>query len=67
MVMVSDGVAQSFEDGVWLASMLAGEWDDTLSLEESAARILARAKSDKGRRDDMTVGVARICSANLTA
>jgi len=65
VVMVSDGVAQSFEDGVWLASMLAGEWDDTLSLSESAARILARAKGERRCRDDMTVGVAKICAASV--
>jgi len=60
VVMVSDGVAQSFEDGVWLASMLASEWDDRLSLSESAERILARAKADRRRADDMTVGIVRI-------
>ncbi len=64
IVMVSDGVAQSFEDGVWLASMLANEWEDGLDLTESATKILARARSDSNRRDDMTVGVMRICLAN---
>jgi len=64
VVMVSDGVAQSFEDGVWLATMLAREWDDERSLRDSAEMILARALEKVGaRRDDMTVGVVRICDA----
>ena len=61
IVMVSDGVAQSLEDGVWLANLLTYEWDDDLSL--MADKILDNAVFANRRSDDMTVILARVDEA----
>lgn len=58
IIMLSDGVAQSLEDGVWLANLLTYEWED--DLDTMAAKILDNAVLTNKRSDDMTVMLARI-------
>ncbi len=60
IVMVSDGVSQSFEDGAWLLSMLSDEIDPKGSLTTVARSILERAKKKNERSDDMTVVAVRV-------
>lgn len=64
IVMVSDGVAQSLEDGIWLANLLTYEWDDDLSA--MAEKILDNAVFANHRSDDMTVILARVGEAALS-
>lgn len=59
VVMISDGVSQSFEDGVWLAGMLS-ELDGDSPLDAVTAKILDAAKTNNRRSDDMTVTAVRI-------
>ncbi len=61
IVMLSDGVAQSLEDGIWLANMLTYEWIDDLQL--MAEKILDGAVLNNSRSDDMTAVLLRICDA----
>ncbi len=60
IVMISDGVSQSFEDGAWLLSMLADEIDAGGSLANISRSILERAKKNNERSDDMTVVAVRV-------
>lgn len=59
VVMISDGIAQSFEDGLWLTEMLSEEILPTSPLPSIARAILERAKQKNERSDDMTVVVLR--------
>ncbi len=61
IIIVSDGIAQSFEDGIWLTELVCLEWDDNLDL--MARRILSEAKQNNKRSDDMTVGLIRVIDA----
>lgn len=61
IIIVSDGIAQSFEDGIWLTELVCLEWDDNLDL--MARRILSEAKRNNKRSDDMTVGLVRVIDA----
>ncbi len=58
IIMLSDGVAQSLEDGVWLANLLTYEWEDDLNT--MAAKILDNAALTNKRSDDMTVVLVRV-------
>ena len=58
IIMISDGVAQSLEDGVWLANLLTYEWEDDLSA--MAEKILDNACLNNKRSDDMTAALIRI-------
>lgn len=58
IVMLSDGIAASLEDGVWLANLLTYEWED--NLQNMADKILEVAAVESGRADDMTVILIRI-------
>ncbi len=60
IVMISDGVSQSFEDGAWLLSMLSEEIDADGSLANIARSILEQAKKNNERSDDMTVVAVRV-------
>ena len=60
IVMISDGVSQSFEDGVWLLSMLSEEIDASGPLSNIARSILEQAKKKNERSDDMTVVAVRV-------
>jgi len=63
VIMISDGVSQSFEDGVWLLEHLSDRIDPTDSLSSIARRILETAKEKNQRSDDMTVELVRIGEA----
>jgi len=58
IVMLSDGIAQSLEDGVWLANLLTYEWEDNLT--GMAEKILDTATEKNNRKDDMTVVLLRV-------
>ena len=60
--MLSDGVAQSLEDGIWLANLLTYEWEDHLGT--MAEKILDNAAINNKRSDDMTAVLIRICEAS---
>lgn len=60
IIMISDGISQSFEDGIWLADLLSSGIDPDCGLEDIAAIILEAAKSNNRRSDDMTVSAIRI-------
>ena len=62
IIMLSDGVAGSLEDGVWLANLLTYEWEDELSM--MADKILDNAALSNKRSDDMTVALIRIGEAD---
>jgi serine/threonine protein phosphatase PrpC len=66
IVMISDGVSQSFEDGVWLLSLLSEDTDPTAPLSYLAHRILDEAKRKNQRSDDMTVELIRIAEETDT-
>lgn len=59
IIMISDGISQSFEDGVWLAELLSGI-DANAELGEISGIILEAARVNNKRSDDMTVNVIRI-------
>lgn len=58
IIMLSDGVAQSLEDGIWLANLLTYEWEDNLQI--MADKILDNAALSNKRSDDMTVALVRV-------
>lgn len=58
IVMFSDGVASSLEDGVWLTSMLCFEFEN--DLDKMAHKILERAMQSNSKTDDMTVALMRV-------
>ncbi len=58
IVMASDGVAQSFEDGIWLVNLLGNGMEDDLDV--MANKILEAARRNNRRTDDMTVGLIRL-------
>ena len=61
LIMMSDGITQSLEDGVWLANLITYEWDDNLSV--MAEKIIDNAAINNRRSDDMTVILSRITTA----
>lgn len=63
VIMISDGVSQSFEDGVWLLEHLSDRIEPTASLSGIARRLLETAKEKNQRSDDMTVELVRISEA----
>ncbi len=60
IVMVSDGISESFEDGLWLADMLTNSVKPTAELADVCEMILEEAKRRNDERDDMTVGIVKI-------
>lgn len=60
IVMISDGVSQSFEDGAWLLTMLSDEIDASGSLASISRSILEKARKNNERSDDMTVVAVRV-------
>ncbi len=61
ILMFSDGVAQSFEDSLWLLGVVTGEWEEDLDV--MTKKILSRAKLHNKDNDDMTVGLIKITAA----
>jgi serine/threonine protein phosphatase PrpC len=60
--MVSDGIAESGEDARLVVEALCRR--DTDDAQSVAKSVLAHAREKHGARDDMTVSVVRIGSAN---
>ncbi len=58
IVMLSDGVTATLEDGIWLANLLTYEWED--DLDRMAEKILDVAAVNTKRGDDMTVVLIKI-------
>ncbi len=63
VVMISDGISQSFEDGVWLLELLSSQIQPQDPLPTLTRRILEEAKQKNHRSDDMTVELVRIHEA----
>jgi len=60
IVMMSDGVSQTLEDGIWLADLLTFGWSDGTDLDGMVKKILEGAERNNRRGDDMTVGLIKI-------
>ena len=59
IVMLSDGIAQNFEESIWLATMLSEEWNGE-DMEAMAKQILKRAQQEHSKQDDMTVALIHV-------
>lgn len=64
VVMISDGIVQSFEDGVWLMDIITNDWRKDMTLGDMCTKILDEARERKGERDDMTVGMVKVANIN---
>lgn len=62
IVMISDGVAQSFEDSIWLAELLS--FDGERSPQDIAEMVLDASKAKNDQRDDITVTVVKISKSD---
>ncbi len=62
IVMVSDGISESFEDGLWLADLLTHGIKPNTELTDICELILEEAKRRNDDKDDMTVGVIKVRS-----
>lgn len=58
IVMLSDGITATLEDGIWLANLLTYEWEDDLKI--MADKILEAADCNTKRGDDMTVVLIKV-------
>ncbi|MBE6637525.1 MAG: hypothetical protein E7618_06970 [Ruminococcaceae bacterium] len=63
VVMISDGVSQSYEDGLWLLDLLSHHIDPNGTLSGIAKTVLHEAAKNNARSDDMTVTVLRMHAA----
>lgn len=61
IIMVSDGVCQGFEESAWLIELLSKE--PPTDLREYAEKILRMAIEKSGCADDMSISVAKVCTA----
>ncbi len=60
IVMLSDGVARSFEECPWLLDMLSSDKEITEGDVKKAAEKIVRSAAQRGCADDITAGVIRI-------
>jgi len=60
IVMLSDGVARSFEECPWLLDMLATDREVLEGEVNLAAERIVRSAAERGAVDDITAGVIRI-------
>ncbi len=60
IVMLSDGVARSFEECPWLLDMLSSDRDILEGDVKKAAEKIVRTAAERGSADDITAGVIRI-------
>lgn len=60
VVMISDGICDASEDGIWLMDMLANDWKRGTGLKDMCEKILEEARERNGERDDMTVGMIKV-------
>lgn len=58
IVMLSDGITATLEDGIWLANLLTYEWEEDLKI--MADKILEAAEHNTKRGDDMTVVLVKV-------
>ncbi len=63
IVMLSDGIVQSFEESVWLLDLLSCSWEDGDELDTVAEKILLGAAQHNVRPDDRSVALIRIGEA----
>jgi len=63
IVMLSDGIARSFEECPWLLDLLSTDPDITEGRVQPAAETIVAEAAARGARDDITAGVMLICSA----
>ena len=61
LILLSDGVAASLDDGAWLANLITYEWED--DLQKMAEKILDQAAFNHPRSDDMSAALVRIVAA----
>lgn len=64
IIMLSDGIAQSFEESVWLLDLLSCGWEESDDLETVAQKILAGAAQNNARPDDRSVALIRVNSTS---
>lgn len=60
VVMLSDGVAKSFEECPWLLDMLTSDEDVLAGDAGRAAEKIVRSAAERGSADDITAGIIRI-------
>ncbi len=60
IVMLSDGIVQSFEESVWLLDLLSCAWQEEDDLGTVAEKILLGAAEHNVRPDDRSVALIRI-------
>lgn len=60
VVMLSDGVAKSFEECPWLLDMLTSDEDVLVGDAGLAAEKIVRSAAERGSADDITAGIIRI-------
>lgn len=60
IVMLSDGVARSFEECPWLLDMLTSDEDVLSGDAKSAAEKIVKSAASRGSHDDITAGIIRI-------
>lgn len=58
IVMLSDGVSASPDDSFWLCELLTAGWEE--DAETMAEKILAAARRENGKTDDMTVALLAV-------
>jgi len=60
IVMLSDGIARSFEDCPWLLDLLSSDGDIASGSVQRAAEKIVEQAAARGAKDDITAGVMRI-------
>lgn len=60
VVLISDGIAQNFEDGLWLVDMLTFDWKEEDTIQTMCDKILCSAQQINHRADDMSVAMLKI-------
>ena len=63
IVMVSDGVARSYEEAPWLLDMMSADHAVLFSSPGEAAEKIAAEAARRGSSDDISAGIIRIKSA----
>lgn len=63
IVMLSDGVARSYEEAPWLLDMMSADHAVLFSSPDEAAEKIAAEAARRGSSDDISAGIIRIKSA----
>ncbi|MBE6569396.1 MAG: hypothetical protein E7658_04145 [Ruminococcaceae bacterium] len=64
IVMVSDGIARSFEECTWLLDLLSADEEVREGDPDHAAERILTCAAEHGAEDDITAGVVRIVGCN---